>query len=218
MTKWKHISRESEMLQRARRMGSLYYGKRKRAILAFGALLNLACESPISLTQSLSPLIFIVRCGDLNVAPLDADLSHADHYKKQVASYKARRPDAAHIGQPGCTPAERAQFARILAAGNAIDLYRMLHPPDSAVCTTDASQPLFSWRGGDGKHYGRGMRIDHFVGSQSFAERVEDARILGTGAERNGFLGSDHCPVILKIKASNCSASASADVEKHDVE
>jgi AP endonuclease 1 len=148
------------------------------------------------------------------VAPLDADLSHAEHYKRQVM--KGARPDEEHVGQPGCTPAERAQFARILAAGDAVDLYRTLHPVSGdGSRKRELSEPLFSWRGGEGKHYGRGMRIDHFVGSKALVERVETVRNLGSGSERDGFLGSDHCPVLLVLRPVEGTAEKAGTVEKN---
>lgn len=139
----------------------------------------------------------VVWCGDLNVAPLDVDLTHPVYYKRQFAT-DGPRPPPEYIGQPGCTPAERNSFADILKAADFLDLFRKLVPCNLAV---DVNGPYYSWRGGNpGKHYRRGMRIDHFVGSKPLGERVESVEICGRGIEREGFLGSDHSPIILRLK------------------
>jgi exodeoxyribonuclease III len=139
----------------------------------------------------------VVWCGDLNVSPTDADLSHPAYYRKQVAP-NAPRPLPIHVGQPGCTDAERQGLADILSAGALVDLFRELTPSDQAV---DLGEPIFSWRGGNpGKHYGRGMRIDHFFGPSAVAKRLDSVTICGRGVERDGFLGSDHSPIALCLR------------------
>lgn len=136
-------------------------------------------------------------CGDLNVAPLDIDLSHPVYYKRQFAG-DGPRPPSEYIGQPGCTPAERNSFAEILKASGSLDLFREHVTSNLAA---DVNGPYYSWRGGNpGKHYGRGMRIDHFVGPKLIGDRVESIEICGRGIEREGFLGSDHSPIIMRLK------------------
>lgn len=142
----------------------------------------------------------VVWCGDLNVAPLDIDLTHPDYYKRQFAA-DGPRPPPEYIGQPGCTAAERNSFADILKASGSLDLFRELCPTNPAI---DVDGPFYSWRGGNpGKHYRRGMRIDHFVGSKLLRDRVENIEICGRGVEREGFLGSDHSPIIMRLKENN---------------
>ena len=43
------------------------------------------------------------------------------------------------------------------------------------------------------------MRIDFTLISGPLVSRVERADILGVGADRVGFLGSDHSPILLEI-------------------
>lgn len=51
---------------------------------------------------------------------------------------------------------------------------------------------------------GKGMRIDYSLVSSSLLEgdsamRIRRAEVLGRGIEREGFLGSDHCPILLEL-------------------
>lgn len=51
---------------------------------------------------------------------------------------------------------------------------------------------------------GKGMRIDYSLVSSSLLEgdsamRITRAEVLGRGIEREGFLGSDHCPILLEL-------------------
>ena len=75
-----------------------------------------------------------------------------------------------------------------------------------------------------GRYYAKGMRIDHLLVSKlltqqppeemapaeqreletaaatsCFEVKISAADILGNGAERQGFLGSDHCPMLLVL-------------------
>lgn len=135
-----------------------------------------------------------IWCGDLNVAPFDIDLTHPVYYKRQFA-VDGPRPPPEFIGQPGCTPAERHSFGEILKASGFLDLFREHVRGDPNI---DIDGPYYSWRGGNpGKHYCRGMRIDHFVGSKLLRDRIKTVEICGRGSEREGFLGSDHSPIFM---------------------
>jgi exodeoxyribonuclease III len=143
----------------------------------------------------------VLWLGDLNIAPLDADLSHPVFYKTARGGVGVKKPPAEYVGQPGCTPGERKSFADILEAGGLVDLYREVHP---AVTGVEVSEPVYSWRGSTpGKYSSRGMRIDHFIGPKSLVERVESVVVCGRGVDREGFLGSDHCPIALKLRPSS---------------
>lgn len=139
-----------------------------------------------------------------NVAPLDVDLSHPAYYRKQTSGRNGKassQTDLApeNIGQPGCSDAERERFFKILEDGELIDAYRELRGNE------DSSG--LSWRGIiSGKHGGKGMRIDHCILSRKLMKRIEDFKITGYGEMRNGFLGSDHSPIVVYIKDSNSSA------------
>lgn len=156
-------------------------------------------------SQSRSPVLF---CGDLNVAPLDCDLSHPAYFKKQVKSTPIR-PPSHYVGQPGCTPRERESFAAIVEAAGLVDLYREKNPADPAA---DIMGPHFSWRGnisadGGGRYGGKGMRIDHFLSTKEVLDRVVSCVICGFGADREGFMGSDHSPMKLVLAAAEETAT-----------
>lgn len=145
----------------------------------------------------------VVWAGDLNVAPMDCDLSHPEYFRRQVrrtqpGQPRESSPSVENIGQPGCTSAERERLIEILRVGGLADLYRCKKAPKNGH---DSLESAFSWRGSsDGKYYGKGMRIDHFFGSASLIASVESVANLGRGMDRKGFLGSDHCPVLLTFK------------------
>lgn len=47
------------------------------------------------------------------------------------------------------------------------------------------------------------MRIDYFLVSKSLAPMVSEVKVFGRGAAREGFLGSDHCPLMLTLRESS---------------
>ena len=44
------------------------------------------------------------------------------------------------------------------------------------------------------------MRIDLFMVQRGLEARVEEVCVCGRGADMQGFLGSDHCPVLLRLR------------------
>src|SRR5690606_23097252 len=79
-----------------------------------------------------------------------------------------------------------------------VDAYRMLHP--------EPSDRDYTWRGTaptnmpTARYYGKGMRIDYVIVSSQLKDRVEAVEICGYGRDREGFMGSDHCPVLLRLR------------------
>lgn len=47
------------------------------------------------------------------------------------------------------------------------------------------------------------MRIDYFLLSKALEQRVSAIKVFGKGADREGFLGSDHSPVMLALRERN---------------
>ncbi|CAJ1411481.1 unnamed protein product [Effrenium voratum] len=150
------------------------------------------------------PLIWI---GDLNVAAQLVDVSHPDWFLQQC--YQGE--PANMRGQPGFTEGERRRFQEILAAGQLVDAYRHLTPAEDVP---PAHGPHFTWRGHPpvhqavAKYHGKGMRIDYALISQELLPRLGSCDILGSGAERCGFLGSDHCPIRLCLKPASASGAS----------
>ncbi len=111
----------------------------------------------------------VVYCGDLNVAHNPIDLKN----------------DKANEGQPGYSIQERNKMTALLNS-NFVDTFRYFYP-DKEQYT------WWSYRGG-ARTGNVGWRIDYFVTSASFMDRVKDSIIY------DQVLGSDHCPVGLIIE------------------
>jgi exodeoxyribonuclease-3 len=113
-----------------------------------------------------------IVCGDMNIAPTDADVFDPDAY----------------IGQTHVTPPEREALAQLKAVG-LHDVVRE-HWPTSRVFT------YWDYRAGM-FHKDLGMRIDLVLASASVAERVQAAWV--DRHARKGTLPSDHAPVIIDL-------------------
>lgn len=85
----------------------------------------------------------------------------------------------------GFTQEERNWMSNILSEG-LVDVYRFIYP-DKVEYTWWSN--FFSARSRN-----IGWRIDYFLTNQKMIENIEDCRIITQQ------MGSDHCPVILKIK------------------
>ena len=152
------------------------------------------------------PLIWL---GDLNVAAGWEDVGPSpDWFRHQNGQSALHEGDK---GQPGFTANEQERFAGLCGTGDLVDAYRHLHP--SPNWQTDVT-----WRGtpgvnnpAEGRYYNKGMRIDYVLLSRSLVPRLRRAVVHGTGSERVGFLGSDHCPLIVEL-TDVASSGSEADV------
>eukprot|EP00300_Choanocystis_sp_HF-7_P014202 c18606_g1_i2.p1 GENE.c18606_g1_i2~~c18606_g1_i2.p1 ORF type:complete len:127 (+),score=33.00 c18606_g1_i2:865-1245(+) len=114
----------------------------------------------------------VIWTGDLNVAHQEIDIADPKGNKKSA----------------GFTPEERQQFGDILDKVNLVDSFRKLNP--------DAINKYTYWGlRFKSKLTNKGWRLDYFVVSERFMERVEDSLIRGKEE------GSDHCPICLVLKA-----------------
>ena len=111
----------------------------------------------------------VILCGDLNVAHRAIDL---------------KNPKANYDKNPGFTQAEIDGFEGFLRAGF-IDTFRNLHPEE-------VKYSWWSYRAG-ARARNVGWRIDYFLVSARFIDRVNKAEI------HNDIFGSDHCPVSLQF-------------------
>ncbi|MBN1175027.1 exodeoxyribonuclease III [Candidatus Woesearchaeota archaeon] len=109
---------------------------------------------------------------------LCGDLNVA-HQEIDLTNPKANR------GNPGFSDEEREAFTNLLNNGFT-DTFRALHPEE-------IKYSWWSYRF-SARAKNIGWRIDYFVVSESFMPKVIEADIL------NEIMGSDHCPVYLKIK------------------
>ncbi|MDY2986092.1 MAG: exodeoxyribonuclease III [Peptoniphilus sp.] len=112
----------------------------------------------------------VVLCGDLNVAHNEIDLANPDTNHKSA----------------GFSDEERAKFTELLASGY-VDTFRYFYPDRADE---------YSWWSNFNKARERniGWRIDYFVVSERFLDRIEDSKI------HQSVMGSDHCPVELILK------------------
>lgn len=138
----------------------------------------------------------ICWAGDLNIAPDTEDTSHPQLFENEN---KNSNPEL--TGLAGCTKAERMRFKQLMSDASLIDAWKSLHPLNGSN-EYDPEKNNFTWRGSDsGKFKQTAMRLDHVILSSSLESKLIDCKILGHGFHKEGFLGSDHCPlkVVLKI-------------------
>lgn len=111
----------------------------------------------------------VILCGDLNVAHQEIDLKNP----------KTNRKNA------GFSDEERAKMTTLLESGF-IDTFRYLYPDLKGIYS------WWSYRFNARKN-NAGWRIDYFIASDSLKDSIRDAFIY------TDIMGSDHCPVGLKI-------------------
>ncbi len=114
----------------------------------------------------------VMVCGDVNIAPTDADVFDPDAY----------------VGQTHVTPAERAALADLQAVGLR-DVVRERWPDHRIFTYWDYRAGMF--------HRDLGMRIDLVLASAPVAERVQAAWV--DRHARKGTGPSDHAPVIVDL-------------------
>jgi len=113
-----------------------------------------------------------IVCGDMNIAPTDADVFDPDAY----------------VGQTHVTPPERAALAELQALG-LHDVVRERWPAERVFTYWDYRAGMF--------HQDLGMRIDLVLASSPVAGRVEAAWV--DRHARKGTGPSDHAPVIVDL-------------------
>jgi exodeoxyribonuclease III len=113
-----------------------------------------------------------IVCGDMNIAPTDADVFDPDAY----------------VGQTHVTPPERAALAGLEAVG-LHDVVRERWPAERVFTYWDYRAGMF--------HRDLGMRIDLVLASTSVADRVRAAWV--DRQARKGSGPSDHAPVIVDL-------------------
>jgi exodeoxyribonuclease-3 len=113
-----------------------------------------------------------IVCGDMNIAPTDADVFDPDAY----------------VGQTHVTPPERAALAELRALG-LHDVVRDRWPTERVFTYWDYRAGMF--------HRNLGMRIDLVLASTSVAGRVRAAWV--DRHARKGTGPSDHAPVIVDL-------------------
>jgi exodeoxyribonuclease-3 len=113
-----------------------------------------------------------IVCGDMNIAPTDADVFDPDAY----------------VGQTHVTPPERAALGELLALGLR-DVVRVRWPAEQVFTYWDYRAGMF--------HQDCGMRIDLVLATDDVAGRVKAAWV--DRHARKGKGPSDHAPVIVDL-------------------
>jgi exodeoxyribonuclease-3 len=113
-----------------------------------------------------------IVCGDMNIAPADADVFDP----------------LAYVGQTHVTPPERKALANLQAVGLR-DVMREHWPTERVFTYWDYRAGMF--------HKDLGMRIDLVLATGSVADRVRAAWV--DRQARKGTLPSDHAPVIVDL-------------------
>jgi exodeoxyribonuclease-3 len=111
----------------------------------------------------------VIICGDFNVAHQPIDIARPKENYNKSAGYTQREIDG---------------FTKLLEAGF-VDTFRRMYPETVKYTYWNY---LFTSRARN-----VGWRIDGFLVSEPIMGKVKDALIY------NEYLGSDHCPVALKI-------------------
>jgi exodeoxyribonuclease III len=112
----------------------------------------------------------VIACGDFNVAHQAIDIARPKENYNKSAGYTQREIDG---------------FTRLLESGF-VDTFRRFYPEEVKYTYWNY---LFNARTKN-----VGWRIDYFLVSESLMDKVKDAAIY------NQYLGSDHCPVALRIE------------------
>jgi len=113
----------------------------------------------------------VILCGDLNVAHMEIDIKN----------------DKTNHRSAGFTDEERRKMTKLLGSGF-MDTFRYFYPD---------LEDAYTWWSymGNARANNTGWRIDYFIVSKRLAESLEDAMI------HPEIMGSDHCPVVLSLKA-----------------
>jgi len=115
----------------------------------------------------------VIACGDFNVAHEAIDIARPKENYNKSAGYTQREIDG---------------FSRLLDSGF-VDSFRSLHPEEVKYSYWNYVT--------SGRERNVGWRIDHFLVDVRLLAKVKEALIY------NEYLGSDHCPVGLKIDLGN---------------
>jgi exodeoxyribonuclease III len=112
----------------------------------------------------------VIICGDLNTTVTDIDLARPKENRKTT----------------GCLPEEREALDRLIKAVG-VDSFRYLY--------SDTTDKYTYWdQITRARERNVGWRIDYMIVDNELAEKIEDVKQL------DQVMGSDHCPVMLKIR------------------
>ena len=130
----------------------------------------------------------MICAGDLNVAHQEIDL-YDTKGKEKV---------------PGFTPEERHNFGVLLSDYKYVDTFRDLRPTEQKYSFWSARAKL--------RPENKGWRLDYFVIDADHMGMVEDSDI------HNKVMGSDHCPISIKLNLQKDTAKPKKETKAKKVE
>jgi len=138
------------------------------------------------------PRIFM---GDFNVTINDNEAS--DDPLFWFGQGPQHLPDMGDIGYGGLTANERIRAQTWIEKGDLMDPYTQTHS------SLRQPQSEFTWRG-RGNFFSKGARFDHFFidSTIQISGGVKQSWIVNNGTDPAGFMGSDHCPIMLSLEAN----------------
>jgi exodeoxyribonuclease III len=130
-----------------------------------------------------------ILLGDLNVVNKDSDLSaHPEFWAKQGDQTVAE----GDRGFGGTTSNERSRQNDMMVSGGMTDTFT------TPIDWDHARRYTFQ---GEGKFYGKGAKFDYILADDALvlSGGVESSEVLGGGYNREGFMGSDHAPLVCTL-------------------
>ncbi|MDD3302992.1 MAG: exodeoxyribonuclease III, partial [Candidatus Gracilibacteria bacterium] len=112
----------------------------------------------------------VIITGDFNICHEEIDIARPKENENSI----------------GFLPVERAKFGEMLSNGY-IDVWRKLFPDKKDVYS------WWSYRAG-ARPRNVGWRLDYFIVNNNFFDKVEGIEYM------TDIMGSDHCPVVLRLK------------------
>ena len=141
------------------------------------------------MTDAVDPKRGRILLGDLNVVYRDSDISsHPDFWLGQG-------PQDGPIGDRGfggTTRNERERFKEMMECSELSDTF--------TVPSGRRLEARWTFRG-KGIFFGKGMKLDYVLTDDSIvlSGGVKHSRILCSGMDREGFMGSDHAPMLVEL-------------------
>ena len=130
-----------------------------------------------------------ILLGDLNVVNKDSDLSdHPEFWAKQGD----QTVDEGDRGFGGTTSNERTRHEDMMVSGGMTDTFT------TPIDRDHSRRYTFQ---GEGKFYGKGAKFDYILADDALvlSGGVESSEVLGGGYNREGFMGSDHAPLVCAL-------------------
>jgi exodeoxyribonuclease III len=127
-----------------------------------------------------------ILLGDLNVAYRESDITDDPQFWKGQGSQSVDEGDR---GFGGSTLNERSRFGATMETSGMSDTFTVPLDEDSNLRYTFV---------GEGKFEGKGAKFDYVLADNALylSGGVESSEILGKVSSREGFMGSDHAPLV----------------------